>query len=305
MRGARRKVREVRAQVGGDTRELRKARGAFFTPEPISRFIAHWAIRSGTDRVLEPSAGDAEFMIAAASRLRSLSNDGPFPVVEGIEIHEASAVIGRDRVLSAGAFPAIRVKDFFDTSADPVYDAVIGNPPYIRYQGFTGSARVKAREAARAAGVALSGLASSWAAFTVHAASFLRDGGRLGLVLPAELLSVNYAAPVGGSSWTPLRTSAWCCSTSRCSPRQRPPSCCSWPAGTGAAPQAMCRSAGSGTPRFWTQWVRPPPCGPRRIRMRSGRAAWWAPKPLRLSLTCRRGGCSPIFKRGARPAWAR
>jgi hypothetical protein len=42
----------------------------------------------------------------------------------------------------------------------------------------------------------LSGLASSWAPFTVQAASLLRDGGRLGLVLPAELLTVNYAAPV-------------------------------------------------------------------------------------------------------------
>src|SRR5699024_3104744 len=31
---------------------------------------------------------------------------------------------------------------------------------------------------------------------TVHSALHLRDGGRLGLVLPAELLTVNYAAPV-------------------------------------------------------------------------------------------------------------
>lgn len=42
----------------------------------------------------------------------------------------------------------------------------------------------------------LSGLASSWAAFTVHAALFLRPGGRMALVLPAELLSVNYASAV-------------------------------------------------------------------------------------------------------------
>ena len=40
------------------------------------------------------------------------------------------------------------------------------------------------------------GLASSWAAFTVHAALFLKPEGRLGLVLPAELLTVNYAADV-------------------------------------------------------------------------------------------------------------
>ena len=30
----------------------------------------------------------------------------------------------------------------------------------------------------------------------VHASSFLKPGGRLGLVLPAELLTVSYAAPV-------------------------------------------------------------------------------------------------------------
>ena len=44
--------------------------------------------------------------------------------------------------------------------------------------------------------VRLSGLASSWAAFVVHASHFLSPGGRLGLVLPAELLSVSYASEV-------------------------------------------------------------------------------------------------------------
>src|SRR3546814_16656495 len=42
----------------------------------------------------------------------------------------------------------------------------------------------------------LSGLASSWAAFTVHGSLNLQPGGRLGFVLPAELLHANYAAPV-------------------------------------------------------------------------------------------------------------
>jgi hypothetical protein len=78
----------------------------------------------------------------------------------------------------------------------PLVDACIGNPPYVRYQSFAGDARKRGREAALAAGVRVDGLASSWAPFTVHAASFLKPGGRLGLVLPAELMSVNYAAPV-------------------------------------------------------------------------------------------------------------
>ncbi len=66
----------------------------------------------------------------------------------------------------------------------------------MRYEDFSGKARSRSRSAALRAGVILTGLASSWAAFTVHSALFLKPGGRLGLVLPAELLSVNYAAEV-------------------------------------------------------------------------------------------------------------
>lgn len=88
------------------------------------------------------------------------------------------------------------VGDFFDSPAVGKYTAVVGNPPYIRFQDFSGDARAKARAAALRGGVPLSGLASSWAAFTVHGALSLQPGGRLGFVLPAELLHANYAAPV-------------------------------------------------------------------------------------------------------------
>ena len=58
------------------------------------------------------------------------------------------------------------------------------------------SLRNRGRAAALRGGVSLTNLASSWAAFTVHSALHLTKGGRLGLVLPAELLTVNYAAGV-------------------------------------------------------------------------------------------------------------
>ncbi len=180
-----------------DSPQLRKARGAFFTPDEITAFLADWAISSPDDSVLEPSAGDAAFLVAAVERLRRLSPDpDAMPEVHGVEIHDYSARRGRERVRAAGGRAHIRVHDFFDLEPTPQYAAVIGNPPYVRYQGWTGDARAKSRSAALRAGVALSGLASSWAAFTVHGAQFLQPGGRLGLVLPAELLSVNYAAPV-------------------------------------------------------------------------------------------------------------
>lgn len=180
-----------------DTAELRKARGAFFTPDAITRYITDWAVRAPEDTVLEPSAGDAAFLVQAVRRLRDLAgDDAPAPRVDGVEIHPHSARVARARVEGAGGDPHITVGDFFLIAPEPRYSAVIGNPPYIRYQDFTGESRTRSRAAALKAGVALTALASSWAAFTIHSALFLKPGGRLGLVLPAELLSVNYAAAV-------------------------------------------------------------------------------------------------------------
>jgi adenine-specific DNA-methyltransferase len=182
-----------------DTQALRKARGAFFTPPELSRYIVDWAVRARHDLVLEPSCGDAEFLLAAAERLRLLGPAEPASAgggLHGVELHPESAAAAAERLRAAGAAAEIEVGDFFDVEPSARFDAVVGNPPYVRYQNFTGSARRKGLEAALGAGVRLSGLASTWAAFTVHASRFLGPEGRLGLVLPAELLSVNYAAPV-------------------------------------------------------------------------------------------------------------
>src|SRR3546814_17103222 len=75
-----------------DTPALRKARGAFFTPPALARFISDWAIRSGTDTVLEPSCGDAAFLLPAIDRLRGLGAPAKLTdQLHGIEIHDASA----------------------------------------------------------------------------------------------------------------------------------------------------------------------------------------------------------------------
>jgi len=177
------------------TSQLRKARGAFFTPEPVARFVTDWALRTASDHVLEPSCGEAAFLLAAVDRLAALPPSGG-GALDGVELHQESAVAATRLLSEAGVEAKVTVGDFFTVTPTGSYDAVIGNPPYVRYQDFTGPARTRSRAAALRAGVTLTGLASSWAAFTVHSALFLKPGGRLGLVLPAELLSVNYAAEV-------------------------------------------------------------------------------------------------------------
>lgn len=186
--------------VQNDAAATRKARGAFFTPAPLCKYVADWAVRTAGDWILEPACGEAAFLLAAGERLEALARTtdlGPGRI-DGVEVHERSARQAERLVRDAARDieVQVRVSDFFALTPTGTYDVVIGNPPYVRYQDFAGDARTRSREAALRAGVPLTNLASSWAAFTVHSAMFLKTGGRLGLVLPAELLTVNYAAGV-------------------------------------------------------------------------------------------------------------
>jgi adenine-specific DNA-methyltransferase len=178
--------------------EVRKARGAFFTPPDLCDYVVRWAVRNPEDRVLEPSCGEAAFLLSSGTRLRALgcASSDCEGQLSGSELHPESARAANRLLASRGLAAEIEVGDFFDRDPEPLYDAVVGNPPYVRYQDFSGEARSRSRAAALRAGVRLTRLASSWAAFTVHGALFLKPEGCLGLVLPAELLTVNYAADV-------------------------------------------------------------------------------------------------------------
>lgn len=152
----------------------RKSRGAYYTPAPLAEAICRWAIRSRGDRVFDPSAGDGAFLRAAAPLV-----DAP---TDGIELDAAAA-------REAG----VRCGDFFE-ARHGTYDAVVGNPPFIRYQRFAGKER--ALERARAAGLSLNGEVSAWAPFVAVAATLVRPGGRLAMVIPREALFVNYTRPL-------------------------------------------------------------------------------------------------------------
>ena len=183
----------------------RKERGAYFTPKAIADFLAKWAV--GDDpgaRVLDPTCGEAVFLEAAGEALTRLgAGGGVGGQLFGVDVHPPS-LEAAERILRRGGIGAtLLARDFFtlpgpgeDGAALPPFDAVIGNPPFIRYQRHAGEQRARAARAALAQGVRLSGLASSWAALLVHACAFLKPEGRLAMVLPAELLTVHYAEPV-------------------------------------------------------------------------------------------------------------
>lgn len=175
----------------------RKARGAFFTPPSLAAALCDWALRSGEDWVLEPSCGEAVFLTAAARRLTALrGRPAGAGQLRGFDVHDSSLTRAAAALAALGSTATLTRADFLASPARSDVDAVVGNPPFIRYQTFVGAARATAQRAARAQDVELSGLASSWAAFVVHAAGCLRPGGRLAMVLPGELLNRNYAGAV-------------------------------------------------------------------------------------------------------------
>lgn len=174
------------------TATQQKTLGAFYTADPIARFLVNWAVRGRDDIVLDPSCGNGVFLSAALDRLLHLGNSSPR--VTGIDIDPAAL---RSSRLRSPDFHLLQ-SDFFSLRPGdiPPVTAVVGNPPFIRYQTFNGNQRADALRCALEVGVRLPQLSSSWAPFLIHATAFLRPGGRLGMVAPAELVHAQYAREV-------------------------------------------------------------------------------------------------------------
>jgi hypothetical protein len=159
--------------------------------------IVRWAVRSATDTVLDPSFGGGVFLEAASNRVVSLG--GTARTIFGIELEQGTFDKTASRLKIHRSTPVnLLQSDFFEVErkALPAMNAVVGNPPFVRFQRFKGHSRRKALDRVHKMGVAISPLASSWAPFVIYACKFLQTDGRFAMVLPRELLQARYARPV-------------------------------------------------------------------------------------------------------------
>ncbi|WP_375411740.1 class I SAM-dependent DNA methyltransferase [uncultured Bradyrhizobium sp.] len=178
-----------------------KLRGGYYTSPDVARWLCQWAIRSPSDVVLEPSCGAGAFLTAAADRFAELNTPKKSIAsrLTGVEITpseaEASANMLRTK-LGVSAARVVQPGDFFAwwKANDGQFDAVVGNPPFIRYQSFPEPHRTLAMEIMQSLGLSPNRLTNIWVPFVVAAAARLKKGGRLALILPAEILQVTYAA---------------------------------------------------------------------------------------------------------------
>ncbi|MFW6161799.1 MAG: Eco57I restriction-modification methylase domain-containing protein, partial [Planctomycetota bacterium] len=158
-----------------------KLLGRYYTPAGVAQSLVRWAVRRASDRLLDPSCGDGQFL-----RLHDRA--------VGVDISAESCAAAKANAPGA----VVHEADFFAWAeqTEQRFDCVVGNPPFIRYQRFSGEARRRALRLARQAGAHLSSLTSSWAPFLAASSALLSPGGRMAFVVPAELGHAPYAVPL-------------------------------------------------------------------------------------------------------------
>jgi len=165
-----------------------KLRGGFYTPEPIAEFILRWGINGSTDYdILEPSCGDGVFL----EQLQKLNLK--YNSITAIELDETEA----DKANKISLNKKIVINSDFHAYCNNTlqrFNLIVGNPPYIRYQFFDRVQQVQAADIFIKAGLTYSKLTNAWVSFVVGSSLLLKDqGGKIGFVLPAEVLQVSFA----------------------------------------------------------------------------------------------------------------
>lgn len=179
----------------------KKLRGGYYTPVRLARFLVDWGLTGRECRILEPSAGNGNFIIAIIDALREKSATLPTEIV-AVEIDRKEICIAQDRVSSDMMYTPVNIRwindDFFNVydilKDGGKFDLVVGNPPFIRFQHFEDKSREKAFRQLRDIGYQPTKLANAWVAFVELSIELLKDEGKLAMVVPAELLQVKYAA---------------------------------------------------------------------------------------------------------------
>lgn len=176
-----------------ETLDSKKIRGGYYTPQKLTDFISRWAITEPYGRVLEPSAGEGRFIDSAYKVFQDFDIKLGESQILAIEYSEPEAFkIDKNKAKVVNS-------DFFKFFQEELqnkenFDVVLGNPPFIRFQSIDKEISDRAFDSMKYYGFNPSRMTNLWVPFLLLSAELLTVDGRLGMVIPAELLQVDYAA---------------------------------------------------------------------------------------------------------------
>ena len=179
----------------------KKELGAYYTPPELSQVLANWAIQTKDENILEPSFGGCGFFESSIVRLKELNCKRPEERLFGVDIDSQAfdilsskfgKFIDTQSRFILGDFIKLKPTDF----KVPLFDVVLGNPPYVSMHNMTTEQRRSCESALANSDFVQHSIgrnASLWAFFLLHSLSFLNEGGKVAWVLPSSLLHADYA----------------------------------------------------------------------------------------------------------------
>lgn len=167
-----------------------KIRGGFYTEPPITSFLINWIKTSNPESLLEPSCGDGAFLDAIKKQgIASLKQ------ITACELNEEEA----EKAANRTELPVRLLNtDFlrwylFQAQNEEDFDAVVGNPPFIRYQYLPDEQQQLAEKIFAQLGLPFTKHTNAWVPFVLASVSLLRPGGRIGMVIPSEIFHIPHA----------------------------------------------------------------------------------------------------------------
>ncbi len=188
-------------------------RGAVHTRPEVAEFVLDAVGWEGSNslesfRLLEPSAGEGDFLLPAIERLVSrVSPDDPAikDCIRAVEVNRAALQICRDRIetlllghaWSSGAIKTLLDKwllheDFLSVPLDSTFSHIVGNPPYIRLENLPKNLL----KAYRARWRSLFDRADLYVAFIEKSLELLQHDGRLGFICADRWMKNRYGGPL-------------------------------------------------------------------------------------------------------------
>ena len=214
--------------------------GQFYTPRPVADLLVALTVDGEKPLVLDPGCGSGTFLMSVYSYLvhtSGLSHVDLLSTIWGFDISPFAAELAvinlfRQDMSEYDNFPRIVPGSFFDRSPGeiiefpvpkatreatktlmpiPLFDCIIGNPPYLRSQNqddLNSQYRATLLNAAARAGIQPSAKTDLFAFFIYHGLRFMKEGARLGLLTPASWLTADYARSLQEALLGDVRISA-------------------------------------------------------------------------------------------------
>lgn len=175
-----------------------KLNGCYYTPSWIADYIVKWVLNENTHSILEPSCGEGVFF----DSLNKLTNRKNIHIT-AVDIDNNAMHICQNK-LNSFEFPHHLIcGDFIKWSLSNLssktqikFDAVLGNPPFIRYQYLNKEVQQNAQLLFEALNLKFTKHTNAWIPFLIASICFLKPRGRIGMIVPSEILHVLYAKEI-------------------------------------------------------------------------------------------------------------